>query len=160
MIRGRVSTRSMGQGRPVWTRSQYWTTYTQPGRVPRMNTQDEDRTCPTPGCGNKREIRGHHTRGKTYRPTCRRCRYLKAKEMDRVEYGAQEAAIRKKRSEALILELAQCERCGFKPEILSQLHMHHVNGDRSDNRDANLEFVCLNCHALIHAASLGRVPSS
>lgn len=38
----------------------------------------------------------------------------------------------------------KCERCGYnKYEIL---HIHHKNRNRLDNRMANLEIICPNCH--------------
>jgi DNA-binding CsgD family transcriptional regulator len=42
-----------------------------------------------------------------------------------------------------------CERCGiseWRGELLS-LALHHVNGDRLDNRLENLELLCPNCHS-------------
>ena len=47
------------------------------------------------------------------------------------------------------LKLAKCERCGLT-EWLGQrlpLELHHVNGVRDDNRLANLQILCPNCHA-------------
>jgi predicted RNA-binding Zn-ribbon protein involved in translation (DUF1610 family) len=43
----------------------------------------------------------------------------------------------------------QCERCG-NVEWLGQpipLELHHKDGDRTNNRLENLEFLCPNCHA-------------
>ena len=43
-----------------------------------------------------------------------------------------------------------CERCG-KSKWLGEpipLELHHVNGDRFDNRLVNLQLLCPNCHAL------------
>jgi DNA-binding CsgD family transcriptional regulator len=47
------------------------------------------------------------------------------------------------------LKQPQCESCGigeWRGERLS-LALHHVNGDRLDNRVANLELLCPNCHS-------------
>lgn len=41
-----------------------------------------------------------------------------------------------------------CERCGFIPEDLCQLDVHHLNGDHSDNGLENLQTICANCHRL------------
>jgi hypothetical protein len=43
-----------------------------------------------------------------------------------------------------------CERCG-QEEWLGEpipIELHHVNGDRFDNRFRNLQLLCPNCHAL------------
>jgi endogenous inhibitor of DNA gyrase (YacG/DUF329 family) len=44
-----------------------------------------------------------------------------------------------------------CAACGYDshPEIL---HIHHKDRDRSNNVDTNLEYLCPNCHALVHRA--------
>jgi len=46
------------------------------------------------------------------------------------------------------LKPARCERCGvtsWRGEPVP-LALHHVNGDRLDNRLENLELLCMNCH--------------
>ena len=42
-----------------------------------------------------------------------------------------------------------CERCGIRSWLGRPLSMalHHVNGDRDDNRLENLELLCPNCHS-------------
>jgi hypothetical protein len=44
----------------------------------------------------------------------------------------------------------RCERCG-KSKWLGEaipVELHHINGDRFDNRIENLQMLCPNCHAL------------
>lgn len=44
----------------------------------------------------------------------------------------------------------RCERCGqadWQGEPIP-IELHHVNGDRFDNRLGNLQLLCPNCHAL------------
>jgi hypothetical protein len=43
----------------------------------------------------------------------------------------------------------RCERCGindWRGEALN-MALHHINGDGTDNRLENIEFLCPNCHA-------------
>ncbi len=40
-----------------------------------------------------------------------------------------------------------CASCGFDKLIA----LHHLNGDRKDNRDENLIGLCPNCHKMIHS---------
>jgi hypothetical protein len=47
------------------------------------------------------------------------------------------------------LKEERCERCGIaewrgRPLAVA---LHHINGDRLDNRVENLEFLCPNCHS-------------
>ena len=44
-----------------------------------------------------------------------------------------------------------CTECGFVPEHVSQLDVHHIDGDHSNNSEANLSTICANCHRLVHA---------
>ena len=43
-----------------------------------------------------------------------------------------------------------CERCGNNKWLdeTIPLELHHINGDRFDNRMSNLQLLCPNCHAL------------
>ena len=40
-----------------------------------------------------------------------------------------------------------CEYCGFTPEVIQQLHLDHIDGDRANNEPSNLQTLCANCHA-------------
>jgi 5-methylcytosine-specific restriction endonuclease McrA len=43
----------------------------------------------------------------------------------------------------------KCERCGISAWLGEPLNaqLHHENGDGSDNRIENIEFLCPNCHS-------------
>jgi hypothetical protein len=41
----------------------------------------------------------------------------------------------------------KCERTLSDPSLRRFLHVHHRNGNRQDNRDANLVALCIGCHA-------------
>src|SRR3972149_10316291 len=44
-----------------------------------------------------------------------------------------------------------CEECGWSrrtPDGRLPLEVHHINGDPADNRLANLQILCPNCHSL------------
>lgn len=41
-----------------------------------------------------------------------------------------------------------CDRCGFVPESMTQLDVDHIDGDRSNNTQENLQTLCANCHRL------------
>jgi 5-methylcytosine-specific restriction endonuclease McrA len=42
-----------------------------------------------------------------------------------------------------------CQNCGIKvkPEHRNFMHIHHINGVKSDNRPTNLKCLCIKCHA-------------
>jgi hypothetical protein len=44
----------------------------------------------------------------------------------------------------------RCQKCGInlsKPRDRKWLHVHHINGRKSDNSKDNLEAICIGCHA-------------
>ncbi len=45
-----------------------------------------------------------------------------------------------------------CEKCGLhisEPFDQSNIHVHHRNGNKTDNRSINLQCLCVRCHAFI-----------
>jgi hypothetical protein len=48
------------------------------------------------------------------------------------------------------IKIRCCERCSRKEWLgeLIPIELHHVNGNRFDNRLGNLQLLCPNCHAL------------
>lgn len=43
-----------------------------------------------------------------------------------------------------------CEQCGIHIEEMSDrfyMHVHHVNGNKADNRPANMKCLCIRCHS-------------
>lgn len=42
-----------------------------------------------------------------------------------------------------------CSKCGHKDERI--LVVHHIDSDRSNNSISNLEWLCCNCHYLVHS---------
>ena len=55
---------------------------------------------------------------------------------------------------------SQCERCGFVPEIIQQLQLDHIDGNRANNHPSNYQTLCANCHALkTHMNGDWRTPS-
>jgi len=43
-----------------------------------------------------------------------------------------------------------CSRCGFVPELLCQLVIHHIDHNHRNNDPVNLQTLCHNCHHLFH----------
>jgi 5-methylcytosine-specific restriction endonuclease McrA len=42
----------------------------------------------------------------------------------------------------------RCESCGFIAVHSSQLDVDHIDGNRSNNNESNLQTLCANCHRL------------
>ena len=43
-----------------------------------------------------------------------------------------------------------CEKCGFKPRNDYEkrfIHLHHINGDKTNNNQDNLKVLCIKCHS-------------
>ncbi len=49
----------------------------------------------------------------------------------------------------------RCELCKFTSIGSTAIHAHHVNFDKSDNATANLQVLCLRCHAGKHGGGTG-----
>lgn len=43
-----------------------------------------------------------------------------------------------------------CDTCGFIPEDLCQLDVHHADGNKKNNEENNLITLCANCHRFVH----------
>lgn len=54
----------------------------------------------------------------------------------------------------------QCERCGFKAEIVEkQLLVFHIDGNLRNNDWSNLKTVCLNCRPMVYKSRLPWKPA-
>lgn len=48
-----------------------------------------------------------------------------------------------------LVKIEECNRCGYNQEP-NILHVHHIDRNRSNNVEENLEVLCPNCHTLEH----------
>ena len=50
----------------------------------------------------------------------------------------------------------RCEKCGIKVTSLESefMHVHHINGKKTDNKDSNLQCLCIKCHSEIDATHI------
>ena len=56
-----------------------------------------------------------------------------------------------------------CEKCGFKPRNNYEkrfIHVHHINGDKTNNNQDNLKVLCIKCHASVDSYHLRMKASS
>lgn len=44
----------------------------------------------------------------------------------------------------------RCRNCGFRPAVARQLHVHHLDGSKTNHNPANLVTLCDTCHAKHH----------
>lgn len=42
----------------------------------------------------------------------------------------------------------KCEFCGFIPVNMCQIDVDHIDGDKTNNDERNLQTLCANCHRL------------
>jgi hypothetical protein len=76
-------------------------------------------------CGGERASKGIDNYGRRrYRTQCYKCIY----------------------QSRLATKLGYCEKCGTVPEKKKDLHLDHIDGDRSNNKPSNLQTLCVNCH--------------
>ncbi len=102
-------------------------------------------------CGKKIE-RKHFSKTKSGLHFCNRICKGKACKIDGncpeirpAHYGNSETMYRDKMQTELTVG---CIDCGEKRNYM--LHVHHIDGDRSNNDKSNLEVVCGNCHIKRH----------
>jgi HNH endonuclease len=72
--------------------------------------------------------------------------------IDELLAGVRNRGHRKKRLLKARLKTEECERCGINTwmgEPLS-LALHHINGEKDNNRLENLSLLCPNCHSQTH----------
>ena len=54
----------------------------------------------------------------------------------------------------LLLKKEICEMCDFKG-LQCQLDIHHIDGNRNNNKRNNLKVLCANCHRLVSFVQRG-----
>jgi ribosomal protein S27AE len=48
-------------------------------------------------------------------------------------------------------QVVECAHCGGEL-VFAEAHVHHINGDKSDNRTSNLATMHPKCHREVHAS--------
>lgn len=90
-----------------------------------------------PACGKERIVRTDHAN------ITKLCRSCSSKENTNRNFRT---GIKHYRQRALDVLGEICKFCGSTKD----LHVHHINGDRSDNTVFNLAPLCQSCHVSIH----------
>lgn len=70
------------------------------------------------------------------------------KEIMPPHYGTGNIPVGIRDYERYALDISKCSSCPENRYYL--LNVHHIDGNRKNNIDSNLEVVCCNCHALRH----------
>lgn len=90
---------------------------------------------PEPKCVSCKTRVVHHVLAK-----CSSCSVVK-----RARKARKKRNTRKNRKKA---EIGLCSKCGFIPEHRCQLDVDHIDGNKMNNSDSNLQVICANCHRL------------
>jgi len=67
--------------------------------------------------------------------------------VNRKDYSPDHTAIRAK---LLAKHDNRCQACHRRPRTGEVLHMHHIDGQKRNNKEFNLMILCCKCHALKH----------
>lgn len=91
-------------------------------------------------CLERKQVsRGH---GK-YRPVCTKCHLARGGRLHKYSPRRRDISI-----DYTSFKKEVCERCGFVPEHSCQLDVDHIDGNRYNNSQSNLQTLCANCHRL------------
>lgn len=110
-------------------------------------------TCSTENCNNPCKYNGYKKDGsRKFYKLCSSCckrkyndKWIPKKNPSGFNTGVQEPWTTKYGG---YVKKCECEYCGFVPLHRCQLDVDHINGDKKDNRESNLQTLCANCHRL------------